>query len=100
MNIISRRLSNFFPKINLIEKYSTRTNIVHAEEKKIDKNEKKIVKNVFDQCNKIAQDPRLSRLFAVVMIGGSQFKITTEDVILVKNHFFPTIGDRIRLEKV
>ncbi|RNA19561.1 iron-sulfur NUBPL isoform X1 [Brachionus plicatilis] len=100
MNIISRRLSNFFPKINLIEKFSTRTNIVHAEEKKIDKNEKKIVKNVFDQCNKIAQDPRLSRLFAVVMIGGSQFKITTEDVILVKNHFFPTIGDRIRLEKV
>lgn len=50
--------------------------------------------------NKLAQDPRLSRLFAVVMVGGSQFKVTTEDVILVKNHFYPTVGDKIRLEKV
>lgn len=34
------------------------------------------------------------------MVGGSQFKVTTEDVIMVKNHFLPTIGDKIRLEKV
>lgn len=100
MNILSTRLLNFIPKINLVEKFSTRTSIVHAEEKQIDKNDKNIIKNVFDDCNKIVQDPRSSRLFAVVMIGGSQFKITTEDVIMVKNHFYPTIGDRIRLEKV
>ena len=50
--------------------------------------------------NKTIQNPMHSRLFAVVMIGGSQFKITTEDIILVRNHFYPTIGDRIRLEKV
>ena len=50
--------------------------------------------------NETAQNPRLSRLFAVVMIGGSQFKVTTEDVIVVRNHFYPTIGDKIRLEKV
>jgi ribosomal protein L21 len=40
------------------------------------------------------------RLFAVVSIGGSQYKITTEDIILVRNQFYPTVGDRIRLEKV
>ena len=34
------------------------------------------------------------------MVGGSQFKVTTEDVIVVRNHFYPTIGDKIRLEKV
>ena len=34
------------------------------------------------------------------MIAGSQFKVTTEDVITVRNSFYPTIGDKIRLEKV
>lgn len=34
------------------------------------------------------------------MIAGSQFKVTTEDVIVVRNAFHPTIGDKIRLEKV
>ena len=53
-----------------------------------------------NHVNKTIQDPRSSRLFAVVMIGGSQFKITSEDVITVKNYFYPTIGDRIKLEKV
>ena len=55
---------------------------------------------VYKHVNETAQNPRLSRLFAVVMIGGSQFKVTTEDVIVVRNHFYPTIGDKIRLEKV
>ena len=100
MNILRQRLFNFFPKLNAMEKFSTRTSLVQNEHKKIDKNEKNIIKSVFDDCNQKAQDPRSSRLFAVVMIGGSQFKITTEDVIMVKNHFYPTIGDRIRLEKV
>ena len=46
------------------------------------------------------KDERASRLFAVVMVGGSQYKVTTEDMILVRNSFYPTIGDKIRLEKV
>ena len=50
--------------------------------------------------NEKIEDPRVSRNFAVVMIGGSQFKVTTEDVIVVRNQFYPTIGDKIRLEKV
>jgi large subunit ribosomal protein L21 len=39
-------------------------------------------------------------MFAVVMIAGSQFKVTTEDVIVIRNAFYPSIGDKIRLEKV
>lgn len=34
------------------------------------------------------------------MIAGSQFKVTNEDVIVIRNPFYPTIGDKIRLEKV
>jgi large subunit ribosomal protein L21 len=34
------------------------------------------------------------------LIAGSQFKVTTEDVIIVRNSFYPTNGDKIRLEKV
>ncbi len=47
-----------------------------------------------------SSDPRYSRLFAVVMIAGSQYKITVDDTIIIRNPFYPTIGDRIRLEKV
>jgi large subunit ribosomal protein L21 len=79
---------------------STQTSVVKNEPKQVDKNEKQVIKSVTEHCNKIVQDPRLSRLFAVVMIGGSQFKVTTEDVIMVRNQFYPTIGDKIRLEKV
>lgn len=56
--------------------------------------------DVHQLVNKKIEDPRQSRNFAVVMVGGSQFKVTTEDVIVVRNHFYPTIGDKIRLEKV
>jgi len=50
--------------------------------------------------NQKIKDPKATRNFAVVMVGGSQFKVTTEDVIVVRNQFYPTIGDKIRLEKV
>ena len=40
------------------------------------------------------------RLFAVIAIAGKQFKITPEDVIIIQGAWFPTIGDRIRFEKV
>ena len=55
---------------------------------------------ILSHVSEIAQDPRHSRLFAVVMIAGSQYKVTSEDVVTVRNAFHPNIGDRIRLEKV
>ena len=48
----------------------------------------------------LLNDPRQSRLFAIIAVGGNQFKVTTEDTILIRNHFYPSIGDKIRLEKV
>ena len=53
-----------------------------------------------ENVNKSALSDRSSRKFAVVHLAGSQFKVTTEDVIMVRGPFYPTIGDRIRLEKV
>ncbi|KAK7107290.1 large ribosomal subunit protein bL21m-like [Littorina saxatilis] len=40
------------------------------------------------------------RLFAVVSVNGVQRKLTTEDVLVVVGDFPPSVGDRIRLEKV
>ncbi|KAK7463218.1 hypothetical protein BaRGS_00038203 [Batillaria attramentaria] len=41
------------------------------------------------------------RLFAVVRIAGVQRKVTAEDVIVIEGYTFPpTVGDRLRLEKV
>jgi large subunit ribosomal protein L21 len=40
------------------------------------------------------------RLFAVVHICGKQFKVTTEDIIIVEGNWAPQVGDHIKLEKV
>jgi large subunit ribosomal protein L21 len=40
------------------------------------------------------------RLFAVVHVCGKQFKVTTEDLIIVEGNWAPQIGDQIKLEKV
>lgn len=40
------------------------------------------------------------RLFAVIYLGGHQWKITTEDILVVQGHMHFDVGDRIRLEKV
>lgn len=40
------------------------------------------------------------RLFAVVCIQNRQRKVTTEDILVINTEFAPTVGDRIRLEKV
>ncbi len=59
-----------------------------------------LITDVCQLVNQKIKDPKATRNFAVVMVGGSQFKVTTEDVIVVRNQFYPTIGDKIRLEKV
>jgi large subunit ribosomal protein L21 len=40
------------------------------------------------------------RLFAVVHVCGKQFKVTTEDLIIVEGNWAPQVGDQIKLEKV
>jgi hypothetical protein len=35
-----------------------------------------------------------------VHICGKQFKVTTEDLIIIEGYWAPQIGDRLKLEKV
>ena len=55
-----------------------------------------VISNVNDQLAK----KDVGRLFAVVSIAAKQKKITTDDLVIVEDIFPPTVGDRIRLEKV
>lgn len=55
---------------------------------------------MYDKVNNLVHDKYHRRLFAVIQIGNEQRKITTEDIICKVDEFHPTIGDRIRFEKV
>ncbi|XP_026822809.1 39S ribosomal protein L21, mitochondrial [Rhopalosiphum maidis] len=41
-----------------------------------------------------------NRLFAVVHICGKQFKVTDNDLVLIDGYWPPSVGDRIKLQKV
>ncbi|XP_069675290.1 large ribosomal subunit protein bL21m [Periplaneta americana] len=62
--------------------------------------EKEKSKEVISKVNKLLEEGREGRLFAVVHISGKQFKVTTEDIITVEGYWAPQIGDKIKLEKV
>lgn len=49
--------------------------------------------------NQIATE-KAGRLFAVVHICGKQFKVTTNDIIVVQGYWPPNPGDELKLEKV
>ncbi|KAF6027288.1 MRPL21 [Bugula neritina] len=56
---------------------------------------------VADRINEQISQNSHGRLFAVIYIGGHQFKVTTEDLLLIRtNRRFPDVGDRICIEKV
>jgi len=56
--------------------------------------------DIIGKVNKEIRSDTLSRLFAVVHIAGKQFKITTEDIIMIQGLWAPDVGDRVRFEKV
>ncbi|CAF0833909.1 unnamed protein product [Adineta ricciae] len=60
----------------------------------------KEVQQLYNKVNHLANDKDRHRLFAVIQIGNDQRKVTTEDIICKVDEFQPTIGDRIRFEKV
>ncbi|XP_039274063.2 large ribosomal subunit protein bL21m-like [Styela clava] len=53
---------------------------------------------VISKVNEIVKDP--GRLFAVVLISGHQYKVTTNDIISTIGYIQADCGTRIRLEKV
>ncbi len=60
----------------------------------------KEVQQLYNKVNNLANDKYHRRLFAVIQIGNEQRKVTTEDIICKVDEFHPTVGDRIRFEKV
>ncbi|XP_076295300.1 mitochondrial ribosomal protein L21 [Lasioglossum baleicum] len=56
--------------------------------------------DVINEINKQVATNKTGRLFAVVYIGGTQFKVTESDVIIVRGHWPPQTGEKIKLEKV
>nr|XP_008107015.2 PREDICTED: 39S ribosomal protein L21, mitochondrial isoform X2 [Anolis carolinensis] len=60
------------------------------------KHHREIVQNV----NELIATGQYGRLFAVVHFASRQWKVTTEDLILIENHIPAECGDRIRMEKV
>uniref|UniRef100_V9L8N1 Large ribosomal subunit protein bL21m n=1 Tax=Callorhinchus milii TaxID=7868 RepID=V9L8N1_CALMI len=55
---------------------------------------------VVDNVTAMIATGQYGRLFAVVHFAGRQWKVTSEDLILVANHIEAECGDRIRMEKV
>lgn len=63
--------------------------------------------NGFFTCSEIVEavnaqinSEDLGRLFAVVHVAGFQRKVTVNDIIVVETSSYPSVGTRIRLEKV
>lgn len=56
--------------------------------------------DVIENVNKQLDQDAEGRLFAIIHLCGKQFKVTAGDLIQVEGYWPPTIGDRIRLEKV
>ncbi|PSN31327.1 hypothetical protein C0J52_25636 [Blattella germanica] len=64
------------------------------------KDDLKLSKDIIDSVNTQLQEGKEGRLFAVVHVGGKQFKVTSEDLIVIEGYWPPQIGDQIKLEKV
>lgn len=56
--------------------------------------------DVIENVNKKLDQQAEGRLFAVVHLCGKQFKVTAGDLLQVEGYWPPSIGDRIRLDKV
>ncbi|XP_078053236.1 mitochondrial ribosomal protein L21 [Augochlora pura] len=55
---------------------------------------------VISEINKQIATNTTGRLFAIVYVGGQQFKVTESDVIIISGHWPPQPGEQIKLEKV
>ncbi|KAF7245540.1 39S ribosomal protein L21, mitochondrial [Varanus komodoensis] len=55
---------------------------------------------IVHHVNELIATGQYGRLFAVVHFASRQWKITSEDLILIENHIPAECGDRIRMEKV
>lgn len=59
-----------------------------------------LCKNVIANVNKKLAENAEGRLFAVIQLCGKQFKVTTGDILVLEGYWAPSIGDKLRLDKV
>ncbi|KAI3382738.1 hypothetical protein SNEBB_007291 [Seison nebaliae] len=76
-----------------------RIQLIENNEKYISKNDHQISSNVIENISEMIKEDK-RRLFAIIQLSGSQYKVTTDDLIAIDVNFFPTVNDTIRLEKV
>ncbi|XP_061185271.1 large ribosomal subunit protein bL21m-like [Saccostrea echinata] len=60
----------------------------------------KKTEGITEAVNSCIDSEDLGRLFAVVHLAGFQRKVTVNDLVVMESSSFPTVGTRIRLEKV
>ncbi|XP_031632197.1 39S ribosomal protein L21, mitochondrial [Contarinia nasturtii] len=62
--------------------------------------EKKTCQSIIENVNNLLNQQTDGRLFAVVHLCGKQYKVTDGDIVVIEGYWPPTIGDKIRLDKV
>ena len=88
----------------LSERVINRCYSVNSEKQNVVKNisetEKNFSEKIITNINNQIINNTHGRLFAVVSINGQQYKVTNEDILVIRYPWGPTAGDKIRLEKV
>ncbi|CAG5078404.1 Similar to MRPL21: 39S ribosomal protein L21 [Cotesia congregata] len=62
--------------------------------------EEQMEKSVIEEINNQVLSKNTSRLFAIIVLAGKQFKVTENDLIVIQGYWPPNPGDKLRLEKV
>jgi large subunit ribosomal protein L21 len=62
--------------------------------------EQKTCQSFINNVNKLVKEQAEGRLFAVIHLCGKQYKVTAGDILVIEGYWPPTIGDKLRLEKV
>lgn len=71
------------------------TNLSPVENKSVSES----TKDVIEECNNLIKK-NASRNFAIVHLMGKQWRVTDGDLIVLEGYWPPSIGDKIKLDKV
>ncbi|RZF48661.1 hypothetical protein LSTR_LSTR010751 [Laodelphax striatellus] len=66
----------------------------------LSKEEKRFADETIALVNEQIKENKEGRLFAVIHVAGKQFKVTSEDIIVIHGHWDPKPGNEIEFEKV
>ncbi|KOC60960.1 39S ribosomal protein L21, mitochondrial [Habropoda laboriosa] len=66
----------------------------------VDEEKEKAAADVLSEVNKQIATNSTGRLFAIIYLCGTQFKVTESDIITVEGQWPPQPGDKLTLEKV